>query len=268
MDELKLFVELFTVDILLIGAITLMAAALAVKLFLRLAGGTPAPGYLWFVDAIRRALVPWSSGNGKPDWVGIALLVLAAAMVGMVVNLTADEILEKNALVSWLSAGKVKQGEDDIKFKQVDKLMNLNLSPSLAAKVRCQGKTKRQATAFVQHAYASVFYDENASRFASIRTELLFVKLLRVLWLDALLVFSAGILGSLYGARERKQRLRRLLAAACLFAGACVTSSLLLSAWEEQSGRYYLKLTHAYVQTRLADDKLLAQECPPTVQKQ
>lgn len=160
---------------------------------------------------------------------------------------------------------RVSRGEDDIKFKQVDKLTNLGLTPPLAAKVRCQTADKRRATAFVQHAYASVFYDEKASRFVSIKPELLFVKLLRVLWFDALFVFGSGILGALFGAWQRDQRLPRLLAAAGLFAGACAMSSLLLSAWEEQSGRYYLKLTHAYVQTRLANDTLLAQDCPLAV---
>lgn len=268
MDELKSLVELFTVDILLIGAITLMAAALAVKLGLGLAGGataSPAPGWLSFLNGVGRALVPWSPGDAKPGRVGVALLVLAAALAGMVVNLTADEILEGRDRVFWLSAGRVSRGEDDIKVRQVDKLTNLGLSPSLAAKLRCQGETERRAIAFVQHAYASVFYDEKASRFASIKPELLFVKLLRVLWLDALLVFGSGILGALFGAWQRDQRLPRLLAAVGLFVGAGVISSLLLSAWEEQSGRYYLKLTHAYVQTRLAGDKLLAEECSQAV---
>lgn len=243
--EYAALIEFIGFDIVFLGLLTLLASCVAWELWKSTpteAFGAFASGWRCYQDHLGGNL----DSDTKRSKRSLISMLLMAGLLGMLVNVAADRLLDTRTSL-WSS-------EDEIKRKAV-KAIAENLVAAGHAKVYLDNhKSEEGAKELLQHAYASTLSSDSERLVSMLRYEYVAVKVLRVLFMEATLLFFVAIFGPwrrrLSQGNFTKARFWRATAQLCLLLALPI---LCLTLWSAQSKRYYKKIVHSYLV--LAKDK-------------
>jgi hypothetical protein len=196
-------------------------------------------------------------GNVKPGLVGFTALLFGAALIGMVINLTADKVLDKEEWLDRFPPPGRWHDEDYWKLQAVKEAVTLAAEPKVTHIIRNHSDNVYSAKSFIQHAYPAVQKQQNSNVLTGLRYEFLVVKVLRVflllvVGLYVLMILRAGWV--IIEKRKFRDRWLGLLLATILTLCLYV---LLMWLWTQQSRRYYKKLVHSYIVLAASEDNSL-----------
>ncbi len=183
----------------------------------------------------------------------------------------------KKLCVSYKAFNEIK-----VQLKKTEYFTNNNKEDLKRNKKRIKGiedftkDIENQINGFYQHAYAKVLQPKAEGKISYIQSELLVIKLLRVIFFDMLLIFfviATGLLVrtiiscilclrkwlKLSTSEDGKERGTQGASIVILLLIYFLFIPLSLKLWTEQSKRYYKKLTHAYLV--IAEDKNCESQC-------
>ena len=238
-------IEFIGFDIIFLGLLTLLASCVTGQLW----KSTPAEAMGAFASGWRcyqKYLGGSLDSETKRSKRSLISMLLMAGLLGMVVNIAADRLLDTRTGL-WSS-------EDELKCKAVNAVAE-NLVAAGRTKVYLGNhKTKERAKELLQHAYVSTLSSDNERLVAMLRYEYVAVKVLRVLFLETTLLFLVALFGPwrrrLGQGNFGKARFWRSAGQLCLLSALPI---LCLTLWSAQSKRYYKKIVHSYLV--LAKDK-------------
>ncbi|HEX5718909.1 MAG TPA: hypothetical protein VF179_22295 [Thermoanaerobaculia bacterium] len=242
-------IEFVGFDIIFLGLLTLLACCVTWQLWKSTPDETIdafASGWRDYQEHLR--CLDSDTKHSKRTLVGMLLM---AALLGMLVNITGDRLLDTEELVTNIPIPGFWSSEDEIKLEAVKTIAKDLVAAGHSKAYLDNHNNKDAAQDLLQHAHVFTLSSDSERVVSMLRYEYIVVKVLRVLFLEATLLFFVAVCGPWM--RYLLLKPRRKLGRAGFWRATLQLCLLLalpylfLMLWSDQSKRYYKKVVYSYL---------------------